>query len=148
MNEGQQKAIKEIQMTCDHIITFSHFVPRSLPFKPYLAFMNFLLWWSVRRVILMTNIYVTLCNEEYGIMLVANICLHVSQARTLSREEDVILSQAPENNWFRLSWTSNKVYTWGWGKGGCICLPCLWSYPLLLGCRSRRYQVSFLSPTG
>ncbi|KAK4283287.1 hypothetical protein QN277_000253 [Acacia crassicarpa] len=28
MNERQQTVIKEIQMTCDHIITFSHFVPR------------------------------------------------------------------------------------------------------------------------
>ncbi|KAI9087875.1 hypothetical protein K1719_030205 [Acacia pycnantha] len=28
MNERQQTMIKEIQMTCDHIITFSHFVPR------------------------------------------------------------------------------------------------------------------------
>ena len=30
MNERQRTMIKEIQMTCDHIITFSHFVPRLL----------------------------------------------------------------------------------------------------------------------
>lgn len=28
INDKQMKVIKEIQMTCDHIITFSHFVPR------------------------------------------------------------------------------------------------------------------------
>ncbi|XP_028756542.1 uncharacterized protein LOC114715817 [Neltuma alba] len=28
MNERQQNVVEEIQMTCDHIITFSHFVPR------------------------------------------------------------------------------------------------------------------------
>ena len=61
----------------------------------------------------------------------------------MSREEDAILSQAPQNHRLRLSRSSHKVYTWN--PGECICMPCVWSYSFLLGCCGWWYQVLFVT---
>lgn len=65
------------------------------------------------------------------------------KARAMSREEDAILSQAPQNHRLRLSRSSHKVYTWN--PGECICMSCVWSYPFLLGCCGWWYQVLFVT---
>lgn len=61
------------------------------------------------------------------------------QARVMPRKKNALLSQPSKNNWLKISWETDKSYTWSWREA--IGMSCVWSHSFLLGCSPWRYQV-------